>query len=348
MQVRLIAFWDSWFYENSSHVAYERHMSGELDLGRTIPVLLHGEEGRGYKRRQLMVLSTHGALGRGSHHDTHTDSAHHLPLNMLGSTWLTHFLTCVMPISLYGDCPEAFDHMLDVVTQEFRELFYNGVVLRGVRYWIAIVGIKGDAPYLTKSGHFERSFFHRPTRASSKTANVGICHRCLAGKEDWHCPLPYEDMSIEPRWKETEGVKPAYSTPSPMMQIPYSHDPLETDKLWRFDLFHNWHSGIGKAFLGSAIIEYLVLTDRRSLETRLECLTENFQAYCKRDQKTPYYKRLLPSLFGIQTVKDQPSESWVKGDFTTLLMHWLEDSFETFLDNKTTDPMLLKIAPGPP
>ena len=82
----------------------------------------------------------------------------------------------------------------------------------------------------------------------------------------------------------------------------------------------------------SQCFECLVLAEGRSCDARLECFTHDFQDYCARARKTPYSKRLTPALFGVQTLKDQPSGSWVKGGFTTDLTRWLVSSFPTFLD----------------
>ena len=193
---RLLKFWDGYFHTQKTHILYDRHMNGDLCASRTIPVLHHGDEGRGYKKRQLMVLATHGLLGSGSLHDKKMDEVGHLPLNYKGNTFLTHFLTCVMPIGLYGDNPEAFDHMLEIIASEFNDLFLNGIVVDGVKWWICCLGVKGDAPYLTKSGNFDRSFYRRPTAPSSRTPCIGICHLCCAGKEDWPGAIQFRTNSL--------------------------------------------------------------------------------------------------------------------------------------------------------
>ena len=104
-------------------------------IAHTLPVLHHGDEGCGYKKRRIMVLSTHGALGRGSRHDRHQESEGHLPLNTVGSTYLTHFLTGVMPVALYADHPEALD-VLSLVAKELEELFYHGIKISGSMCWM--------------------------------------------------------------------------------------------------------------------------------------------------------------------------------------------------------------------
>lgn len=348
IQDRLLKFWDHYFHVDKEHIIYDRHMAGDLCVSRTIPVLHHGDEGRGYKKRQLMVLATHGVLGMGSLHDQRMKEKGHLPLNYKGNTYLTHFLTCVLPISLYGDCPESFDHMLDVIACEFRDLFLNGIVVDGVKWWICCLGVKGDAPYLTKSGHFDRSFYRRPTAATSRTPCIGVCHLCCAGKEDWVQPVPYEDFGESPSWIQTIGLLKPYSELSPLFKIPFSYDGERCEAIFRFDLFHNWHSGIGKAFASSAAVNYLDLIEASSLEKKLEILTADFQMFCRKYRHSPYYKRLTKALFGINSLQDQPAGSWTKGDYTRLMCEWLEDSFPRFLDGRTADPLHLKMVLGLP
>ena len=343
METRLRQFWNMFEYEQPDHLVYTRRNNGLLDCARTIPVLHHGDEGRGYKKRQIMVLSTHGALGKGSRHDRHQESEGHLPLNMVGNTYLTHFLTGVMPVALYADNPEALDHVLSLVAKEFEELFYHGIKISGRMYWIVCIGVKGDQPYVTKSGHFERSFYRRPLRSSSRTPAAGICHLCLAGKEDWDRPVPYEQFGANCAWIDTIGIETAYEIPSPLMTIPFKGEAAGAERLWKFDLFHNWHAGIGKTFASSAIIAYLSLIPGDSVEKKFEALTDDFQSYCKRIKHTPYYKKLTMALFGIASMQDCPSGSWVKGEYTTLLMGWFEDSFSRYLAGRTEDPFLLKI-----
>ena len=348
MEVRLVDFWDRFFDSHPDHEIYERHLNGQMDVGRTIPVLHHGDEGRGYKKRQVMVVSTHGALGKGSRHDRFLDNPDHLPLNMLGNTYLTHFLMCLMPVAIYGDCPESFDKILQLAAEEYRDLFYNGIEVNRKKFWICCIGVKGDQPYVTKSGHFSRSFYRRPLKSHSKKPATGICHRCLAGKEDWVQEVPYEQFGDNCVWMDTIGlISPCEDDdPSPMFILPCSIGGGSPEQLWRFDLFHNWHSGAGKTFLSSSIVVYLsALVSGDSVEKKFQVLTEDFLKYCKSKRHTPYYKKLALPLFGITSLQDCPSGSWTKGEYTTLLGQWFEDSFPRFLDGFTEDPFLLKIAP---
>lgn len=173
MKKTLGTFWDRLKERNPEHVAFTRGPSFPLDS--LIPVLFHGDEGRGLKKKQIMVLSTHGLLGKGSSRHPKASAASEDPLKMnyKGNTWKNHFLLCCMPVSLYGDDPSALFQMLDIQAEEFSRLFWDGVEFGGRRLYVACVGIKGDSPFLSKAGMFNRAFTRRPTRSSSKTPCKG-------------------------------------------------------------------------------------------------------------------------------------------------------------------------------
>lgn len=149
--------------------------------------------------------------------------------------------------------------------------------------------MKDDQPHVTKSGHFERSFYRRPLRSSSRTLAAGICHLCLAGKEDWGRPVPYEQFRTHCVWIDAIGIEPPYETPSPLLTIPFGGNATGAERFWKFDLY-NWHSGIGKKFASSAVIAYLSLIPGDSVEKKVKALTDDFRSYCKRIKHTPYYK----------------------------------------------------------
>lgn len=350
MKKTLDTFWSRYEKIHPQHVIHQRTADGGFSKDMCIPVLHHGDEGRGLKKRQLMVLSTHGILGKGSNVDNDACNPNPLGplrLNMIGNTFLTHFLYCVLPIYLYNDTPEAFYKMLDIQAREFRSLFENGVVIQGRRYFICCLAVKGDAPYLAKSGMLERSFSRKPTRPSSRTACAGICHLCCAGKEDFQIPVPFEEYGVEnPAWLQTVGLLKPWSDRSPMLQIPYEvHCQSET--FFRYDLFHNFHSGMGKYFASSAVCICLELVDS-TIDGAFQNITADFKEYCARKRECPYHKALTQSLFGVaQGFQDWPDASWSKGDFTRLILQWFEDYASRNVMGHTMDPLYIKCVPCP-
>lgn len=339
MQKNLHTFWDRYKSVCPDHEIYHRASAHQLQLNMCIPVLHHGDEGRGLKKKQIMVLSVHGALGKGCRRSTSDDP---LKLNLVGNTFLTHYLFCAMPIYLYNECPEAFYMMLDIQAEEFKNLFETGMVINNRRFFICCLGVKGDSPYISKAGMMERSFTRRPTRPSSKKAATGICHLCLAGKEDFEVDVPFEEYGVElPGWLPTVGLVKPWANPSPLLKIPFKHG-VESAEFFHFDLFHNWHSGMGKYYIASAVIVCMELINL-SIDGAFEFLSEDFMAYCRKKKESPYHKKLTKSLFGVEgSFKDCPDAAWSKGDFTRLLCQWFEDYCSREVVGKTLDPLYLK------
>ncbi len=346
MKKTLGTFWARFKERNPEHVAFTRGPSFPLES--LIPVLFHGDEGRGLKKRQIMILSTHGVLGMGSrrHPEASNESKDPLKMNYLGSTWKNHFLLCCLPISLYGNDPSALFQMLDIQAAEFSRLFWDGVEFGGRRLYIACVGIKGDSPFLSKAGMFNRAFTRRPTRATSKTPCKGICHLCMAGCESYDHDVPYEDVGLEfPAWLGTVGLVKPFTTPSPLLKIPF-HQGGTTEALFEFDLFHNFHQGVGKNFAASAICICLELV-RRSISDAFDQLTSDFKQYCSEKRESPYHKSITAKLLGVdQSFQDCPDAAWSKGDFTRLILKWFDDYCKRCVVGHTLDPLYLKCVPS--
>ena len=351
----LTTFWQRFEILYPEHVIAHR-AEGDRGFKRSmcIPVLYHGDEGRGLKKKQLMVLSTHGAIGKGTLHANNgktkqelEDPLGPLNVNMIGHSYSNHFLQCVLPISLYGEEPAAFEHMLQLQADEFSRLFWDGIVVNEQRFYVACIGVKGDSPFIQKSGLFERSFTRRPRAPTSRTAAAGICHRCLAGKESCvlngrSVDIPYEELGVEsPMWRQTIGALPSYSTPSPLLQIPYERSGDQTG-LWKFDIFHNFHSGVGKYFVASGVVVCMELI-QASIDESFLFLTQDFSNYCKEKKESPYHKKISKSLVGVEhSFKDCPDGGWTKGDFTRLMCQWFGDYTERHVVGKTADPLYLK------
>ena len=342
-------FWQRYRSVHPEHVIFEREARGLIDLKKTFPCLLHGDEGRSLKKKQVMVVSLHGCLGSGSRpsneHRPHDDDDNledkALQLNMLGSTIKSHFPSFIMPVSLYKDNDGAFYHMLELVAGELKDLFEDGLQLGGRKFFMCCLGVKGDAPFLAKAGRFNRSFTRRPTRPSSKKPATGLCHQCMAGNEE--LGIPFEDFGRErPQWLSTVGSVPAYSraAPSPLLKIPF--DGTDMSVFFRWDVFHNWHLGLGKTFITSAVCCVLELLNPLSLDAAFKVLTEDFGSYCQMNKQSPYHKKLTSQFFGVEaSFQDWPDAGWSKGDFTRLICQWFEDYCSRKVVGHTEDPLYL-------
>ena len=352
MQQVLKVFWERYQEVHSSHVIYTR-----TDIRREmcIPVLWHGDEGRGLKKKQIMILSTHGFIGAGTLKtenlkESFGEPENPLGLNFVGHTIKTHYLFAAMPVNLYNESPDSFYRLLEVQSEEFTRLFDEGTVIEGRRFYVACLGIKGDSPWLSKAGRFQRNFARRPIKYQSRKPCQGICHLCLAGKEDYEESVPYEELGVEwPRWRSTCGLVRAYSVSetSPLLSIPFDQRPAGSETYFHYDLFHNFHLGLGKNFISSAVCMVMELIED-SIERSFQQLTSDFLEYCRHHKESPYHTKLTAVLFGVnETFKDCPDGGWSKGDFTRLLHKWFASWCSRRVVGKTQDPVYLMCVSKP-
>lgn len=357
MKPLLKEFWGRYREIAPSHEIFARHDAGLLDLSQTIPLLHHGDEGRGYKKAQVMVASTHGLLGAGCRVTEPSELKPAAPgsvddpmkVNMVGNTFMTHFIQFLMPVAKYKECPEAFYTLLQAIADDYKYIFEKGIKFgKHGKIWGCALACKGDAPYITKSGRFDRSFYHRPLQARSKKPGVGVCHMCMAGVESRHQRVEFEEFGTCPTWMHTEEESPAFTDPSPFLSIPRETDNPNGERFWKFDVFHNFHLGAGKYFLSSAIVHIVqTVVLGSNIDIRFENLTKEFIAFCRKEKLNAYYKRLTKEMFGIaQNHQAWPKGNWPKGDQTTVLALFLEDYCNRNIVGKVQDPICLKIVAG--
>ncbi|CAK9032092.1 unnamed protein product [Durusdinium trenchii] len=155
--------------------------------------------------------------------------------------------------------------------------------------------------------------------------------------------FPLRILGERPQWLSTVGSLPAFDTASPLLKIPF--DDTDMAGFFRWDLFHNFHLGLGKTFVASAVCCVLELLNPLSLEAAFKALTEDFAAYCQWKRQSPYHKKLTSKFFGVEaSFQDWPDAGWSKGDFTRLMCQWFEDYCSREVVGHTEDPLYLKCA----
>ena len=322
---------------------FQSAKDGQLCLEDVIPVVHHGDEGRTYRKSPLMVLSTHGILGKGSHQGPQKE----LPVNkdpqklhFLGSTILTHYVFAVLPQAFYKNKPEVLDSMLSLYASDLESLALNGIDLvengqvRKLRFWC--LGAKGDLPYLGKAGHFHRTYSMCPKKSVSKKPSKGICFMCSGGAENLEELFPWEDVSTTAKWIQTMGTNPGYALDGPLLRIPHDLGEL----FYRLDLWHCFHLGCGKAFAANAIaIVHDAMHEMGKSEERLEILSKDFLEHCRRTKQYAYIQAITRDVLGWEHGPDMPQGHWHKGFVTTRLLVWLEDYLER-KQHELNDPFL--------
>ncbi|OLP73740.1 hypothetical protein AK812_SmicGene46920 [Symbiodinium microadriaticum] len=345
-------FWRRLEQSRPGHPVFQLAREGKIQLKDTFPVLHHGDEGRSYKKAPIMIISTHGLLGAGSAQTPELKkhcpvSADPMRLNFLGCTLTTHFIFAALPSSIYKNNPDCLDRMLQLYAADMQELTTTGVTVMeaGVQQqlFFACVACKGDLPYLSKSGHFLRTYSMCAKQATSRAPCKGICFRCQAGvetKRQGHnaCDAPWEDFGDNASWMRTEGPS-GIGCSSPLLAIP--HDTPEN--LFQCDLWHNFHLGAGKSFVVNAVVALLEAEDG-CMDDKLALLGADYRSYCKRMRVYSCVTSITRDLLGWQHANDMPSGGYHKGFLTTRLLEWLED-FMGRRHKDTTDPYLIEIVP---
>ena len=66
IQDELLEFWRRFSTDTPDHEVFQASAAGLVSLQRSIPVMVHGDEGRSYKKKGVMLVSVQGVLGVGT------------------------------------------------------------------------------------------------------------------------------------------------------------------------------------------------------------------------------------------------------------------------------------------
>ena len=126
----LRAFWDSYKQVAPNHEVFTMN----LPLDKTIPMVFHGDEGRGRRRQGWMVTNFHSLLGRGLQPNLDKQAregrkSRYLKLkpNYVGHTLTNRFVHAVLPKSEYCK-PEVFSAAMSSASSEALYMLHTGVV----------------------------------------------------------------------------------------------------------------------------------------------------------------------------------------------------------------------------
>ena len=356
MKPVLREFWERQRAIRPDHGIFELAENGSLTLESCIPYFSHSDEGRSYKHMPLFVLSSHGALGRGTNAYVKAGK-HRAPLcrngmgvNFLGKTWSTNFIFAAVLKTVSTAYPESFDKLITEYAADAHKLLAQGLVAQnGERLWFIHWGTKGDLPALQKLAGFKRSFNNVPKAASSKKACKGVCFLCKAGQEadasTGALAIPYENVSPSAEWVATCSVDPAWELqPTILNELPLSLK--QQIEFFRTDLWHNAHLGLLKHFTASGFV-CIVESDLASLpggsiEVKFAWLTTIYRAYFR---SPPYVSEISRDTLNFPASTANPIGKWSKGAASTQMMQFLSHFGKTYILGKSTDRLLLAIAP---
>jgi hypothetical protein len=359
MQIALQEFWDRYEAIFPTHQIFAMRDAGAVDLRFVVPVFSHTDEGRSYKKQPLWLLSTHGALGRGTKaylkkgKDRLPLRRNGFGLNFCGHTWSTNFMFSCMLRKLYKKKPEVLDHLVSVYAKDMEDLLVNGVVSGNgsVRVRCCHLGTKGDLPALARMGNMKHTFGNVPKAAQSKKPCEGICWMCKAGQEanpTLGLPhIPYEDTSGKPLWEGTLGDCDAWDEVPPILQ----GVPLREEDHWQFfktDVWHNLHLGLAKHWVASALVSMIENLDfpGGSMDEKIDFLNTEYKNFCARKRISPHCEELGRETLNWPQSSTCPVGAWNKGSASTHFFLFLDDLCQRWSTEMADDPLLQAIVLG--
>ena len=164
-----------WQLYRKVHPTFGLFDRDDVDLSRTAAIVLHGDEGRTLKKGAMLVTSLQSALGRGYDQKrvNHAGTSRDLKVNFAGHSFTTRWIVHTIPKSAYDGNPELFNSAMEHTAKSCRKLLEQGYVdvARGHEtFRVVILGVKGDAPYLSKVGRFYRAYNTTAKRGEERGA----------------------------------------------------------------------------------------------------------------------------------------------------------------------------------
>ena len=350
-------FWRSFQKLKPTHPVFQKNND---QLSRTCALMFHGDEGRSQRKLAILILAVHSVLGYGISTSLQAEENTLHKLNYLRTTWVTRFLLGVLPKAFYSrggggedeadaatsqsgdeEATDVCQRLLQVISDDLLQLFVDGITNPhdGQQYYFVVLNVMGDWPWLVKAGCLNRSFMNAAKHATSAKPPQGICHRCCADRPGF----PWEDFEAEPRcWVATRGVLSPFQSQPSLLTLPHlAEDPTE---FFTWDLFHCWHIGLGKVFLGTCLV-LLAMSDlcNGSIPDRLAYLNDRFQSWCRANHQKPYIVKISKEKLNWPSTNKYPQGSWAKGSTTRILGKWFIHECSQIPDLVQADD-LLKIA----
>ena len=323
----LSAFWSNYQHFHGSHEVFTEHKDY---LDSVIPLLWHGDEGRGVRKGNTTICTIETPFGL----DTYCRQGHKCcdccpdvflqelcsqqNTNLKHHSFLTKFVLFALPRKYYRETTLIHD-LANVISGQLRSLFFEGVEINGKVWYAACAGLKGDLAWFHKLASLERSYMRLSTVIDRE-----MCHECLAGSTH----LPFEDISCYPVWRHScYSSRPWTEVPaSGLVRVPY--DRQQPERILRRDVFHNTKMGTFQDLIAGAILliahfgYFDVPGEGNSRSKLLSRMHGHFRLWCAAVGKTPALMSFSKALFNVPTRKHY---AWakVKGSDSALLMQWL-------------------------
>ena len=365
--IHLQAFWEGFRLQHPDHVVFQEHNDA---LSYVFPLYHHGDEGRGKRRGNTVVVSLETPIGittvdyvrkrqrQSCNCTTPAAFSHKYPgvhgalpphlktalkdqrTNMKGHSFIQHFPVFIIPSAYHHAYPDLLKAMLGRLALELKELFYEGVYACGRQWCASVCGAKGDLKWYTKIAHLKRSYEHQ-----GYVQDILCCHQCLAG--DPNGTMPYEDVSEAPSWAATRWKERPWllETPPPLLAVPCW--TLAPEKQYKTDPFHTMKTGIFRDLVGSCICYMArnnLFSNDRDFPSQLNAAHGAFRLFCLATGETAALRSFSRALMVYPRFSAFPWAN-VKGSDSMLLCKWLVHQCTALQNDETcgADPHCLKL-----
>ena len=363
MNAVLAEFWNRMRSIFPNHGVYQLASDGVLELENTIPIYSHTDEGRSLKKNPILVISTHGVLGRGTFAFLRAGkhkaklSRNSMGMNFVNHPMASHFVFATFLKAVSDLHPGCLDTLMKLYSEDIESLLLEGVTSSDhtKQVWFCHMNTKGDLPALQRVGSLQRNFLRAPKAKASKKPASGICHLCLAGKEHRApdgssnnvSPYPFEDLGLNPGWLATIGREsPWQELPVILQGVPLGDVPPAS--FFAADLWHCFHLGVAKHWVASsfvAIVEFLPIPNATSIEAKFEWLTSIYREFAREHGRCGWVKKIDREFLNFPSGNVCPIGSWNKGSTSTHLMKFLEWFCTRYVTNKTDNELLKAVVP---
>lgn len=258
-------FWDDFKSVQPGLPIYQRTADEQM---RTVPIAIHGDEGRGLGKTPILVLSYQLIIPH-----TGPDC-----LNMSQHSFTTRLLFTLVPSTWYCKDDATIDGLHQCLADDLCSLFHEGLPVKvgedkaEMNFYVAAIGCKGDWPWVRKAFHLASGY-----------RSTCVCHLCPS--EDWW------DVSSTGQLRTWQGRIPTpfkQNKVSPLRSVP----GFETPDCIRPDLMHCFNIGIGGDLAASGLMAScrMSIFGEGSLDKRLDEAHDRFDTWCSQNKKTASIK----------------------------------------------------------
>ena len=214
--------------------------------------------------------------------------------------------------------------MLDALVDDLKTL-ESGFRFQGQVWRLIVIGVKGDMPFVAKAAKLLRHWLRNPRKEKTTAADLaklpGVCHLCMAGTaiDGEYCP--YEDVNLDAVWTKVPNTTPWEEDPCFLKLM---HIPASPWKMFKNDIFHNFHGGSGMYFISSSLVECFALVDGTIPEKFLYVNQKLKEWAALPGNHLPHSGDFTKERICFTSMQQQPDAGWSKFDDTRVYMAFLE------------------------